>query len=56
MLGVWSDLIDQESEVCLSIITGQKPMEAFDAYVANWKANGGEQITAEVNEWWQKVK
>ncbi|HAJ37201.1 MAG TPA: hypothetical protein DCL15_16135 [Chloroflexi bacterium] len=56
MLSVWSDLIDQESEVCLSIITGQKSMEAFDAYVANWKANGGEQITAEVNEWWQKVK
>lgn len=53
---VWSDLVDQETEVCLSIITGQKPLEAYDEYIANWKASGGEQITAEVNEWWQSVQ
>jgi putative aldouronate transport system substrate-binding protein len=49
-------LVDQETEVCLSIITGQKPLEAYDEYIANWKAAGGEQVVAEVNEWWQSVQ
>lgn len=56
MQEIWSDLVDQETEVCLSIIIGQKPLEAFDEYVANWKAAGGEQVVAEVNEWWKSIQ
>jgi hypothetical protein len=51
-----ADLITMESEFMLSIITGEKPIEAFDEYVANWKSGGGDQIIAEVNEWWQAQK
>ena len=34
----------------------QAPVESFDKFVETWKAGGGEQITKEVNEWYQSVK
>jgi len=40
------------TEVFTGIITGQKPLEAFDEFVSSWKAMGGDQITAEVNDWY----
>ena len=52
----WTELVDMENETFLSIITGEKPLEAYDEFAANWKSNGGEQITAEVNEWWKSVQ
>ena len=39
-----------------SIITGQKPVSAFDDFVTNWKKLGGDKITAEVNDWYQTQK
>ena len=39
-------------ETFTSIITGQKPLEAFDEFVSTWKTLGGDQITAEVNDWY----
>jgi len=38
------------------IIYGNKDINAFDDFVAQWKAEGGDQITAEVNEWYNGVK
>ncbi len=38
------------NEGYISIITGDKPLSYFDEMVANWYANGGEQITKEANE------
>ncbi|MEZ4868600.1 MAG: extracellular solute-binding protein [Caldilineaceae bacterium] len=46
------DLQKLLDENILSIIIGEKPLSAFDDMVAQWKAQGGEQITQEVNEWW----
>lgn len=40
-----------ELETYTRIIMGTQPITAFDEFVANWKKNGGDQITAEVNEW-----
>lgn len=37
------------------IIYGQSPIDEFDTMVANWKKSGGEQITKEVNEWFQSA-
>ena len=37
----------------LTLITGQKPLEAFDAFVEQWKQMGGDQVTAEVTEWYK---
>jgi putative aldouronate transport system substrate-binding protein len=39
-----------EFEMILQIITGDKPLDYFDEFVASWLASGGETITNEVNE------
>jgi len=46
------DLEKLRDETVFGIITGQKPLDDFDAYVEQWKALGGDKITGEVNEWW----
>lgn len=43
-------------EAYTGIITGQKPLEAFDEFVNTWKTLGGDQMTAEVNEWYATQK
>lgn len=40
-----------ELETYTRIIMGSLPITAFDEFVQNWKKNGGDQITKEVNEW-----
>lgn len=47
-----SDLNKLQDETILGIIIGDKPMSAFDEFVEQWKSQGGDQITQEVNEWW----
>jgi putative aldouronate transport system substrate-binding protein len=44
-----ASLDDLEKRTYLEIITGKKPIEEFDAFVAQWKSLGGDEITAEVN-------
>ncbi|WP_223829327.1 extracellular solute-binding protein [Paenibacillus arenilitoris] len=39
-----------ELETFVKIIYGQDPIEAFDQFVKNWKALGGDQMTKEVNQ------
>lgn len=45
-----------ESQTFNEIIFGEKPVEAFDQFVANWKSSGGDDITKEVNEWYKSVQ
>jgi len=53
----FSDALDKlEMEYRIGIVTGQKPLSAFDEFVSEWKKNGGDAITAEVNDWWQAQK
>ncbi len=56
MLRRMSLLRSQELALILDIITGNKPVDDFDAFVANWYAVGGETITFEVNQWYDSVK
>lgn len=51
-----SALDDLELECFIKIIMGAEPVEYFDEFVANWNNLGGEQITAEVNEWYEGTK
>jgi putative aldouronate transport system substrate-binding protein len=44
-----SNLRTLEVEAFARIITGQAPLDAFDEFVAAWKAQGGDAITEEVN-------
>lgn len=43
-------LTKMQEETYLKIITGEKPIDAFDQFVDNWKKAGGEQITNEVKK------
>ena len=43
-------------ETFAQIIMGAKPIDEFDTYVAQWYANGGTEITQEVNDWYSSTK
>lgn len=47
--------LDKRGVRLIKIIYGKLPIEAFDQFVANWKSNGGDQITQEVNDWFKSV-
>jgi hypothetical protein len=51
MLQAGANLEKLEQETFLAIITGQKPLEAFDQFVQDWHAQGGDKIAEEVNAW-----
>lgn len=40
-------------EAFTRIIVGVEPLDAFDRYVEEWKAKGGDLITEEVNAWYR---
>ena len=44
----WSNLQTMESEVFLKIILGTAPIDSFDQFVKDWKAQGGDAVTAEI--------
>ncbi len=50
MQSKWANLKKMEDETFLKIIMGAAPVEAFDKFVQDWKTQGGDQITAEVDE------
>lgn len=56
MKSKWDYLKKIELQTFNEIIYGEKPLDAFDSFVATWKKSGGEQITKEVNEWYSSVK
>jgi putative aldouronate transport system substrate-binding protein len=45
-----------EKETFTQIIYSKLPVEAFDKFVSDWKASGGDEITKEVNEWYKSLK
>ena len=46
----WANLKKLEEETFAKIITGKVGIEAFDSFVEEWKASGGDEITKEVQE------
>jgi putative aldouronate transport system substrate-binding protein len=49
-------LVKLEGDTFISMIYGKKPIDDFDNFVKEWKTIGGEDITKEANEWYQKTK
>ncbi|QJD87151.1 extracellular solute-binding protein [Cohnella herbarum] len=49
-------LLKMQRETFSSIIYGKKQADAFDQFVKDWKANGGDKITEEVNAWYKESK
>lgn len=52
MVDRWVDLDKVMDEAILGMIIGERPLDSFDQMVEQWLSMGGEQVTAEVNEWW----
>ena len=46
----WVNLEKLENETILKIILGEQPIDYFDTFVEQWKRQGGDEITKEVNE------
>lgn len=46
----WLSLGELEEQTYLRIITGEAPIDEFDAFVAKWKQSGGDTILREVKE------
>lgn len=46
----WTNLKRLEDETFLKIVVGNAPIETFDTFVEEWLKQGGEKITAEVQE------
>jgi len=44
------------NETYSKIVYGQEPIDSFDTMVSNWLKSGGEQITQEVNEWFDNAQ
>lgn len=44
-----------ENQTFNEIIYGEKPIDAFDAFVESWMSGGGSDITKEVNEWYANI-
>ncbi|MDF2815650.1 MAG: sugar transporter [Paenibacillus sp.] len=44
-----------EMEVFSKIVFGNEPIEAYDKFITDWKAQGGDAITKEVNEWYKSA-
>ena len=47
-----SSLDKLQAETYVNIIMGTQSADSFDEFVTNWKSLGGDQITEEVNEWY----
>lgn len=56
MVSKSSELAKLRDNTFLSMIMGETPIDDFDTYVEQWKALGGDEIAAEVNEWYQSTK
>jgi putative aldouronate transport system substrate-binding protein len=48
MVTKWANLKKLEDETFLKIVLGTASIDTFDQFVADWKAQGGDEITAEV--------
>lgn len=44
------------NETFVKIVTGNQGIDAFDKYAADWKKQGGDIITKEVNDWYATQK
>lgn len=45
-----------ENETFTKMIMGSQPVDDFEKFVEQWKNDGGDEITKEVNDWYQKSK
>ena len=42
-----------QNDAFLKIIMSETSLDTFDTFVSDWKRQGGDEITQEVNAWYQ---
>jgi hypothetical protein len=47
------DLQTLESQTFIDIVVGNAPIDRFDEFVNEWKTQGGDEVTAEINAWYE---
>jgi putative aldouronate transport system substrate-binding protein len=50
-----AELVKMQAEMIVSIITGDLPVDSFDAYVAKWRKSGGALVEQEINDWYHTL-
>jgi putative aldouronate transport system substrate-binding protein len=53
MTSKYASLYALEMSTFAKIISGQASIDEFDSFIEEWKSTGGDEITAEVNEWYK---
>ena len=53
MISRKAELDKLRNNTFLSMVMGETPVSDFDKFVEQWKAQGGDEIAKEVNEWYQ---
>lgn len=53
MTSKYASLYALEMATFAKIIAGTVPLDDFDAFVEEWKATGGDELTAEINDWYK---
>ena len=51
-----NDLVQMQAVAFTEIIIGKRPIEAFEAFVAQWRRQGGDLLTHEANELYARKK
>ncbi|MFT8337448.1 hypothetical protein [Schleiferilactobacillus harbinensis] len=51
----WDQLQTLEKTTYNNIVYGRQSVDSFDAFVKKWKAQGGDDITKEVNQWYKSA-
>jgi putative aldouronate transport system substrate-binding protein len=46
----WGNLLNLENESFMRIIVGDKPLDYFETFVSEWRKQGGDTITREVEK------
>ncbi|WP_158289312.1 extracellular solute-binding protein [Paenibacillus flagellatus] len=52
----WANLAKLENEAFIRIIVGDKPVDYFDTFVSEWKRQGGDEITKEIEKEAERLK
>lgn len=47
----WANLLSMEKEMTMKVVTGKSDISAYDEFIENWMAEGGETILQEVAEY-----
>ncbi|CAH8708943.1 extracellular solute-binding protein [Paenibacillus melissococcoides] len=49
----YAPMLAKKNDRLIEIVLGERPLDDFDAYAAEWLAEGGEEMSNEANAWYQ---